>query len=335
MRSFDRRLVMIALFAIVGCSSNGGGMGGGGTGGTGGGGTGGTGGGGGTGGTGGGGGTGGTGGSGGGGGGLNPNQVQIKTQPFTVDSGGEVFMCQDFANPFGGADAEISQIDSNMTIGSHHMLLFFQDNATDSNVASCAALQFQPMLFGAQQPTTTLPYPTGVAALVKGTQGFHMQMHYLNTTPSPLTAQVTITFTKAAAGTITQHAGVFFFNNLSGIQVPPQTTKDVSASCNFPKAVNVMYATAHTHKFTNSFTASTGGNMIYSTTSWDNAPNTAYSPPLTLAQGATVTWNCNITNPNTMGNLTFGESAKTNDMCIFDGQYYPADDTNPTIECQK
>ena len=38
------------------------------------------------------------------------------------------------------------------------------------------------MLFGAQQPHTVLPYPTGVAALVKGTQGFHMQMHYLNAT---------------------------------------------------------------------------------------------------------------------------------------------------------
>jgi hypothetical protein len=327
---FDRRLVMVALLAIVGCSSNGGG--GGGTGGTGGGGTGGTGGGGGTGGTGGGGGTGGT----GGGGGSNGNTVVIQTQPFTVQPGGEVFMCQDFANPFGGADAEISQIDSTMTLGSHHMLLFFQDNATDSNVASCAALQFQPMLFGAQQPTTSLPYPAGVAALVKGTQGFHMQMHYLNTTLNPIMAQVTITFTKATAGTITQHAGVFFFNNLSGINVAPGVTTNVTASCNFPKAVNVMYATAHTHKFTNSFTASTGGNMVYSTTSWDASPNTAYAPPLMLAQGATMSWTCNITNPSSAtSNLTFGESANTNDMCIFDGQYYPADDTNPTIQCQK
>ncbi|MGZ3439975.1 MAG: hypothetical protein ACXVDD_10675 [Polyangia bacterium] len=331
---FDRRLVMVALLAIVGCSSNGGG-GGGGTGGTGGGGTGGTGGGGGTGGTGGGGG-GGTGGTGGGGGG-NGNTVVIQTQPFTVQPGGEVFMCQDFANPFGGADAEISQIDSNMTPGSHHMLLFFQDGATDSNVASCPALQFKPMLFGAQQPTTTLPYPAGVAALVKGTQGFHMQMHYLNASQAPLMAQVTITFTRATPGTITQHAGVFFFNNVSGINVAPGTTdNNVTASCTFPKAVNVMYATAHTHKFTDSFTASTGGNTIYTTTSWDNSPNQAYAPPLMLAQGAALSWKCVITNPSSATqNLTFGESANTNDMCIFDGQYYPADDANPTIQCMR
>ena len=51
-------------------------------------------------------------------------------------------MCQDFANPFGGADVEVAQIESNMTAGSHHMLLFFQDNATDSDVVACDPLQF-------------------------------------------------------------------------------------------------------------------------------------------------------------------------------------------------
>jgi hypothetical protein len=60
-------------------------------------------------------------------------------------------------------------------------------------------------------------------------------------------------------------------------------------------------------------------------------------PPLMVPANAQVTWNCNITNPSTDPNnyLTFGESAMMNDMCIFDGQYYPADDANPTIQCMK
>jgi hypothetical protein len=315
--------LVVAMLAIGGCSSKGGMEGGGGTGGTGGGGTGGTGGG------------GGTGGSGGGGGGsTNPNAVTIQTQTFTVQPGGEVFMCQDFANPFGGVDTEVSQIDSDMAPGSHHMLLFFQDNATDTNVAACDPLQFQAMLYGSQQPHTTLPYPTGVAALVKGTQGFHMQMHYLNATQAPITAQVTITFTRATPGTITQHAGVFFFNNVYGIHVPTGQTQDVTASCSFAKNVNIMFATAHTHHFTNTFNATIGGSMVYQTSSWDASPNQAYAPALQVASGTSVTWNCNITN-TTSGTLTFGESANTNDMCIFDGQYYPADDANPTITCMK
>jgi hypothetical protein len=304
---------MLALAG--GCSSQNGGGGGGGAGGGGGG-----------------------GGSGGGGGGASSGDVvTIQTQQFTVPAGGEVFMCQDFANPFGGVDTEVQQIDSDMTPGSHHMLLFFQNNASDTNVASCPALQFQTLLFGAQAPQTTLPYPAGVAALIKGTQGFHMQMHYLNATQSALTAQVTITFHKAAAGTVTQHAGVFFFNNVSGIHVKGGTTVDVSTSCSFGKNVNIIYATAHTHKFTNSFSASVGGNMLYQTDSWDNSPLQAYAPPTAVASGASLSWTCNITNPSTDPNnvLTFGESANTNDMCIFDGQYYPADDANPTIQCMK
>jgi hypothetical protein len=320
--------LVVAMLATGGCSSQGGMAGGGGSGGTGGGGTGGTGGGG-TGGTGGGGGTGGAGG--GGGGSTDPNVVQITTQPFSVPAGGEVFMCQDFANPFGGVDTEVAQMDSDMSPGSHHMILFYQNNATDTNVASCAALQFQTMLFGAQTQHNSMVYPTGVAALVKGTQGFHMQMHYLNATQTPIMAQVTISFTKATPGTITQHAGVFFLNNASGIHVGTGQTQDVTASYSFNKAVNVIFATAHTHVFTNSFTASIGGNMIYSTTHWDNAPNQQYAPPLQIANGTMVSWTCNITN-TTSGTLTFGESAMTNDMCIFDGQYYPADDANPTIE---
>ena len=320
----------LALAGLVfgGCGgSSGGTMGGGGNGGTGGGGSGG----GGTGGSGG----GGTGGSGGGGGSSNPNVITIQTQPFTVQPGGEVFMCQDFANPFGAVDTEVAEMDSTMTPGSHHMILFFQDNATDTNVASCAALQFQPMLFGSQVPQTSMVYPTGVAALVKGTQGFHMQMHYLNATQSPITAQVTINFTKATPGTVTQHAGVFFLNNASGIHVNAGATQDVTASYSFKKDVNVIFATEHTHKFTTNFTASIGSDMVYSSTAWDNPPNQQYMPALQVPSGTMVSWTCTIHNSNTSGILTFGESALTNDMCIFDGQYYPADDNAPTIQSQQ
>ena len=322
----NRTLILVALVAIAGCSSKDGGspMAGGGGGGTGGGGGGGTGG-------------GGGGGTGGGGGGGAGDVVTLTTQSFTVPAGGEVFMCQDFANPFGGVDTEVQQIDSDMTPGSHHMLLFFQSNAANTNVASCQPLQFQTMLYGAQAPHATLPYPTGVAALIKGTQGFHMQMHYLNATQTALTAQVTIHFRKATAGSVTQHAGVFFFNNATGIQVHGGTTADVTASCTFARDVNVIYATAHTHRFTNSFSAQAGGSSIYTTTSWDNSPLQGYAPPLTVKAGTPVSWTCNITNPSSDPNnvLTFGESANSNDMCIFDGQYYPADDANPTVQCMK
>jgi hypothetical protein len=247
-------------------------------------------------------------------------------------------MCQDFANPFGGADAEIQEIESDMTPGSHHMLLFYETAAANSGAATpCDALQFNALPYGAQSPHNSVTFPSGVAALVKGAFGFHMQMHYLNATTSTLKAQVTVKFHRAMPGTVTQHAGVFFFNNVSGISVPGGKTMDATQSCYFSHDVNVVYATAHTHRFTNSFSAGIGGNVVYSTTSWDASPNQNYAPPLAIKAGAPVTWTCNITNPSSdpANVLTFGESALANDMCIFDGQYYPADDTNPTVDCMK
>ena len=45
----------------------------------------------------------------------------ITLAPFTIDPGGEVFMCQNFDNPFGGVDAAIQRTESNMSPGSHHL----------------------------------------------------------------------------------------------------------------------------------------------------------------------------------------------------------------------
>jgi hypothetical protein len=264
--------------------------------------------------------------------------VTLTTDEFEVPAGGEIFVCQDFANPFGDVDTEVKQIDSEMTTGSHHMLLFFKDGATNTRTVPCAALQFSTMLYGAQSPSTTMPYPAGVAALIKGTQGFHMQMHYLNASKdTAFKAHVTVRFQKATAGTIQHHAGVFFFNNVSGIQIPANTTMDVSASCTFKRDVQVIFATAHTHRFSNSFEARVSDTPVYNTDSWDNAPNKQYAPPIAVGANDQVTWKCNVTNPSTNPGdvLTFGESANTNEMCIFDGQYYPADDADPTIDCTK
>jgi hypothetical protein len=51
--------------------------------------------------------------------------------------------------------------------------------------------------------------------------------------------------------------------------------------------------------------------------------------PLAMASGASIAWTCKYYNP-TMQLMTFGDSAATNDMCIYLGQYYPAEGTPTT-----
>src|SRR5262249_33950227 len=54
-----------------------------------------------------------------------PNTVSVQMDEFTVPPGGEVFMCQDFDNPFGGVDVAVGRSESIMTKGSHHLHVFY------------------------------------------------------------------------------------------------------------------------------------------------------------------------------------------------------------------
>jgi hypothetical protein len=266
---------------------------------------------------------------------MDAGSVMFESTSFVLMPGEEVFKCQDFANPFGGVDTDVQSWESHMTPGSHHMLLFYQDNAKDIPLADCPALQFQALPYGAQTPDNVITYPAGIAAKLKGTQGFHMQMHYLNASASPVTVQIKMVLHKAAPGTVTQHAGVFFLNNVTGIHTAPGATETITASYTFPKPVKLLYATGHLHKFDNNLIATMNGQEIFKTESWDNTPFQKYEPEIDVAAGTTITWSCDVNNTTT-GILTFGESALTNNMCIFDGQYYPAPETgNPTIEATK
>jgi hypothetical protein len=265
--------------------------------------------------------------------------VTVAMTPFNVTAGSEVYMCQTFANPFGGVDTEVAKYQSVMSAGSHHMLLLFDDGATNGALTPCSGLTFGPMSYGAQQPQNEIVYPTGIASLIKGTQGFNIVAHYLNATPNDLTASVVITMTKATPGTITQHAGVFFLNNISALLppnggIPAMTTKTITASYTTTQTLNILYAVGHMHMRSLSLVATANGAPLYTTDSWNMAPLQAYAPPTVLAAGTTITWACDIDN-DTTSTLVFGESAQTNQMCIFDGQYYPADDNSPTISVQR
>jgi hypothetical protein len=269
------------------------------------------------------------------------NDVVFTMAPFDVAAGAEVYKCQTFANPFGGADVDVQSFESHMSAGSHHLLLLFQDNATDGAIQDCSGLTFGPMPYGAQRPDNQVTFPDGIAAQIKSTQGFNLVVHYLNASQNDLHATVQVILHKAQDGTVQQHAGVFFFDDVSQL-FPPNggipagaMGKTITASYTTKIPMNVLYATAHMHKHATNLTATYGGQMLYTTDSWDNAPLQAYSPVIQLPAGTQITWSCTYDNPTNM-TLTFGESAQTNEMCIFNGQYYPVPaGANPTISVMK
>jgi hypothetical protein len=258
--------------------------------------------------------------------------VTISLGSFTVPAGGEVYKCQNFANPFG-ADIDVKTFESHMSAGSHHLLLFYKPGVTDSPLADCSGLEFAATPYGSQRPDDSITFPDGVAALVPSTQGLRLQAHYLNASPNPISPTVEVTLHKAAAGTVQYHAGVYFYIN-TNINIPADgAPHSLSKTCNVQQDMNVILAGSHMHQHATNFVATTGaGQAIYSTTQWSDPTPSTFAPPMVWTAGTQVTFTCTWVN-NTAAPLTFGESAQTNEMCIFSGQFYPITGTKNVINC--
>ena len=262
---------------------------------------------------------------------ADPDSVTIALSTFKVPAGGETFKCQNFKNPFG-ADAEVRLWESHMAPGSHHLLVFYKDNLSDGPLADCSGLEFDASPYSAQTPDATIGYPDGVAALMPAGKGLRLASHYLNTTPNEITAEVRLTIHKARPGTVTAHAGVYFFLNPNIFLKPSPDPQQVTQTCTLKQDMTVLYALGHMHRHATNMTATVDGMPLYATDSWDNSPFQPLMPSVALKAGQKITYTCTFLN-NTNGYLTFGESARTNEMCIFEGQFYPAPDGVATIGC--
>jgi hypothetical protein len=272
-------------------------------------------------------------GSGGGPGSGDPNAVVLTMGPFTVPPGKEVFKCQEFVNPFGGMDQDVSEYEVHMTEGSHHFFLFFDDHNADVPLADCAlgGFEYHPYPFGAQSPDATMTYPAGVGSLVPGSTGFMLNAHYINASTETITGTVTAVLHKAPPGSIQQHAGVIFMNDLT-IAIPPGV-HSATSTCTIPTNVNILGAQSHMHQRAIDFTSTAGGQPLYMTDKWSDPTPMVFDPPMVMAGGTRVSWTCDYNN-DTSSTLTFGEYAQSSVMCILLMQYYPvANSANPTLSC--
>jgi hypothetical protein len=273
--------------------------------------------------------------------------VTLTMDTFTVAANSEVYMCQQFGNPFG-KDVDLVKMVGSMSTGSHHFFLFNMTPSTGRNTTAplgpCPdkGLEFHPFPYLSQQPEYTVEYGAGMGYPLVGQNGVMMNVHYLNASSTAVTPKVTITVYPAKEGTVTTHVGTIFLNNQT-IYVPANTpdTKPVAISSSDTPISDESYTIftnwSHMHQYSNDFQASTGGKVFYEEMQWSEPPlitagtGVHQSPmlPMAMMPGASITWTCKYYNP-TSQLMTFGDSAATNDMCIYLGQYYPAEGTPTT-----
>ncbi|HLK35926.1 MAG TPA: hypothetical protein VKU41_04180 [Polyangiaceae bacterium] len=289
--------------------------------------------------------------------------VTLTAQPFQVAAGAEVYMCEVFANPFNGVDTDIVKMHGVMSAGSHHFFLFnisWLEAAVEppvGTIGNCAGkgLEFHPFPYLSQQPVWDVSYPgaadgSPMGYPFVGTNYLMINVHYLNATSQPIDAAVQITLYPANAGVVTTHVGTIFLNQTSlsvpantPVSAPIDSSRVWGGDISLPATYNIFTSWQHMHRTALKFSASTNGTVFYTDTNWDS-PNLFYHGPsmaepttatgsrsaIPMSNSQSITWDCTYYN-DTANDLTFGDSAVSNVMCIYMAQYYPANPTAPDI----
>jgi len=154
--------------------------------------------------------------------------------------------------------------------------------------------------------------------------------HYLNASGSGFDAQVEFRLHTTDPANVTYEAGSVYFYNPQ-ISIPPMSQITVRRTCPIPQDINLALLWSHMHSRGIGFTATTDDPVaseqvgdLYSTTTWSEPQPRVfpYDPPVTLHAGSTITYACTYNNP-TQQTIVQGQSARTNEMCILHGMYWP------------
>jgi hypothetical protein len=249
---------------------------------------------------------------------------------FDVGPGEEAFKCQSFINPFR-RDVDILTSESTMTPGSHHLFAFHASGLVSGPVAPCGGLEFHPYIHSAQVPHLLTTYPPNVGRFLPGSDGVQILAHYLNTTTETIHANVKLVLAVTDPANVTVQASHVFMNNF-GLSVAPHSKSVATHSCTIPSDIKLLAAASHMHQRGVHFTATIpDGTILYETSLWSDPQPRLFDPPMAIPAGTDVTWTCDYDNTTDL-TLTFGQSAVTNEMCIFAGIYYPAPQ-GQGIEC--
>jgi hypothetical protein len=221
-----------------------------------------------------------------------------------------------------GEDVDVREFDSQLDVGSHHLVVFGWQGATNDPIEDCDSTLYDPILFVSQEKKTTVTYPPGIAVGLPATTGLRFSAHYLNATSAPISATVSVTVRLAAAGSVNVRAGSIWFNN-SNINIPSDgAPHTVTRTCILPSAITFLSSAGHMHRRGVNFVVEAQGQQIYSSQSWDAPPFVPFDPPLAFDQGTPIKFSCTYVN-NSGQPVQWGVSAATSEMCTYLTWGYP------------
>lgn len=265
----------------------------------------------------------------------------------SIDPGMETERCQFFKAPAEGL--YINREEVRFTQGSHHVLLYktsYADIPTKneagmdvdtSGVVDCpngagADWKIDSVISGSQSfkgDSMLNSLPEGVAVRVDPGAVFLMNVHYLNTSSEPLSADARINLYSIPEASVKEEAGVLFLYN-PFIRIPASGQASARMRCPVSKDISVVSVQSHMHRrgvnFVANLTDGAGAPIdeIYTNTEWEAVPVKAFEPTLSVKAGQALDYRCDYKNAEAREVL---QGATTKDeMCMLIGAYYPRDE---------
>jgi hypothetical protein len=234
------------------------------------------------------------------------------------------------------ADLGISRWESEMTPGSHHMIVFFSNEmqSPPGTVSEeCGIIDAgaggSVWTYSAQTPRAEQQLPPGVGMKVEAGQYGFIQMHYLNSTEADLQAHVTLNVNTHPEGEAFVPAAPYitFHNEIS---IPPMSEASFGGSCTVPADKDFYQLGTHAHKQAVHMEVKNGtAGMVYETDSWSDADSAEWlAAPFQRFTSGKLEYRCDYYNP-TNRTITTGDSAATDEMCMAVGYMFPAE--RPTL----
>jgi hypothetical protein len=185
------------------------------------------------------------------------------------------------------------------------------------------------VLFGSTtqfEGTEWRSFPPGMGYRIGGDWEIVFRMHYLNTTPEPVTLAPRYDWYTIDEAEVTQLLAPFIWT-YGDFQIPARSEMTVSAECPFQTANNHLVSLMpHMHKLGTRFTASViggkhDGEMFLDSPGYNpDGVIVGFDPPLDLSDAAGFRFECTW---NNTFDKTIEEGVGDNEMCMLFGYGFP------------
>ena len=212
----------------------------------------------------------------------------------------------------------------------HHFILFRSTDPVEPGTGECPESELfirHPPIYPGTRNQGPFVMPDGVALPMAQHQGLILQLHFLNSTDTPVQEEIRMNFHAGAADTAYLRAGVVGASDFN-FEIPASTPKHTETQrCYITREISLFAMTSHSHERTMSFdvkvNAKDGTRDIYTSKNWSEPEVGHYDPVIEVGNFGWFEFSCTWYNDSPHP-VTYGGTAQ-DEMCMMFGYYYPAE----------